>query len=116
MAYQDRPPLDKALPYVTISEQIALAPDPLEDGALGTVTETVAVDLWQAWKQQTAGQRLEDPTLIVGLIRGLHGARLQTIGSAKTYAVLVRPPTPRLLDEEDFIVHHAITCDVRREG
>lgn len=122
-AYGDRPTQNLPRPYVTIDEEIALAPDPLEDGSPSTAVETVQVNLWQDYRDRTVGSPTEgnlkeNYTLAPALRRGLHGQRLQSIGTspnvAVVYMALLRHSV-RLVDEARNIVHHALTVDVFRQ-
>ena len=109
-AYRDQPPPGHALPLVVIQESIAITPDPLEDGQLTTGAEQVQVDLFE-----TLGS--EDSALARGIIAGLHGARLNSIGSAPArlvYVVLVRGKN-RVIDLQMTQVRHIIDLDVLRE-
>ena len=116
---RDYPSQNASRPYVTITEEIALVPDPLEDAAPGTAVETVQVDLWQDYRDlkpnsATYGNLRENYTLAPALRRGLHGVRLQSIGSAVVYMALVEHSV-RLLEEAENVVHHAFTVKVFRQ-
>jgi len=117
-AYGDRPNKGTPRPYVTIEEEIALVPDPLEDGGPSTARETVQVDLWQDWRDlttgATSGNLKENYTLAPALKRGIHGQRFQLIGSSVVYMVLVRH-SARFVEEQENAVHHAITVEVFRQ-
>lgn len=114
-AYRDDAPQGVARPYVTITEQIALVPEPMEDGGLGPVAEMCAVDLWQDWRDLATDTVVENYTLAPALVRGMHGQRLNTIGTKTPYVVLVVGPSPRLLERDENIVHHALTVEIYRE-
>lgn len=118
-ADRDRPSQGATRPYVTIEEEIALVPDPLEDGGPGTARETVQVDLWQDYRDivptsPTYGNLKESYTLAPALKRGLHGARFQSLGTSIVYMALVRHSV-RSVDEANNIVHTAITLEVFRQ-
>lgn len=122
-AYQDRAPQEKVRPYVEITEDNPTIPDQLEDGGPGTAVETVFVDLFQDWKDRTPtsptyGNIIENRTLAPALKRGIHGQRLQSIGTfpnaVVVYQVLLRHSV-RLLEEEGNAVHHALTLEVFRQ-
>ena len=122
-AGRDHPTQRSKRPYVVITEESPLTPDPLEDGGPGTAVETVIVDLFQDYKDMTAGSPTygkvkESYTLAAGLKRGLHGQRLQSIGTAPNaavvYMVLLRSSV-RLLEEDGNAVHHSLTLDVFRQ-
>jgi hypothetical protein len=113
-AYRDQAPEGTALPYVTISEAIAVVPDLLEDGAASTGKETVSIDVWQKWKTVPGGNTLaESPTLPGAIVRGIHA---QSLGTAPTraYAVIVNRLGPRLAEEESNITHTVIQATVWR--
>lgn len=114
-AYRDEAPEGTARPYVTVTEAIAVAPDPLEDAQASTVVETATVDLWQTWKDLTTGAVTESYTHAPALYRGIHGKRLNLIGTAITYVVLVSSGPLRLLQPDDNVVHHVLTLDIHRE-
>jgi hypothetical protein len=120
---RDRPTQGAVRPYVTITEEISLVPDPLEDGGPSTAVEMVQVDLWQDFRDLvpgsvTYGNLKENYTLAPALKRSLHGTRLTSLGSgpsaAIVYMALVRHST-RFVEEADNVVHHAITLDVFRQ-
>ncbi len=108
-------------PYVTIMEGVAYVPDrqtsTYDKGVPPGFIETVQVDLWQMWRNPGAGANnlLEDVTIIHKLVRTLHGIKLATtIGTAMVWGVKVTN-VRRLLEEEENIVHHAITLSVVQE-
>jgi galactitol-specific phosphotransferase system IIC component len=111
--YRDRAPEKTALPYVTVSESIAVVPDLLEDGATSTGKETVSIDLWQQWKVVATGAVAESYTLPGAIVRGIHGQSLAT-APTRAYAVIVHHLGPRLVDEESNIVHTVIQAVVWR--
>lgn len=108
-AYRDQPPPGQALPYVVIAEAVATTPDPLEDGVLTTGAEAVQIDLYE-----TLGE--EDYARIAGIMAGLHGARLPSIGTPGkiVYSVLVRN-RQRIVDLQMTQVRHIVDVDVMRE-
>lgn len=112
-AYRDAAPEGHALPYVRIIEAISTVPDPMEDHALGTGTELVQIDLFQAWRDASHAP-LENYTLPGALLAGLEGAQIGNVGSKRVYTVLVRNMR-RLLEEDNNIVHHVIDVDLKRE-
>jgi hypothetical protein len=114
--YRDQAPENQALPYVIVNEAVAMTPDALEDGASGTVREEVTVDVWMAWKDVTTGLRTESYTLPSAVARVLQGARLNVIGTAVVYAVVVIMVGPRIVTMEDIpaTVHVPIQADVMR--
>jgi hypothetical protein len=117
-AYGDRPSQGTPRPYVTILEEIALVPDPMEDGGPSTAVETAQVDLWQDWRDltpgPTEGNLKENYTLAPALKRGIHGQRLQLIGTSVVYMVLVRHSV-RSVEEDGNAVHHAVTVEIHRQ-
>jgi hypothetical protein len=113
-AFRGQAPKDQVLPYVTVTEEINLTPDGLEDGGPGTAVETAQVDLWQRWHDQTSGAISENYTLAPSLRKGLHGKRTALIGTAVVYMVRVAGSI-RLEDTEADMVRHAITVEVNRE-
>ncbi len=114
-AYRDEAPAGTAPPYVTITEELTLVADPIEDGAANTVVETVQVDLWQLWHNPTTGLVAESYTLAPALRKGMDGVRLNLIGTSLPYVALVRH-SMRMLEVDENIVHHAITVEVFRQA
>jgi|SRR5215831_12090719 len=114
-AYMDQPPQKTKRPYVTVEQEIAFVPDPLEDAAPTTGVETAQIDLWQNWHDQPGGGLVtENYTLAPALRKGVHGQRLASIGTAIVYIVLV-VGSVRVVEPDDNLVHHAITVEIHRE-
>lgn len=114
-AYRDEPPAGTLRPYVTITEEIALVPDSLEDGTMTTGVETAQVDLWQNWHDPTSGAVVENYNLAPALKRGLHGVRLGgLIGTKVIYMAAVRTSL-RLPEPAANVVHHSLTVEIWRE-
>lgn len=111
--YRDRAPKGTALPYITVSEAIAVVPDTLEDGAASTVRETASVDVWMTWKNVTDGSMAESYSLPGAVLRALQGQPL-TAAPTHVYAVVVTHMGPRLVDEEENVVHVPITVEIWR--
>src|SRR5947207_12324249 len=111
MAYADQPPTGKALPYILVHREMGVVPDPLEDGRLTTGTEPVQIEVLQAEKDETY-------SVVPTLLAGLHGARLQPIGTPTptkiTYCVLVRH-YQRAPEMQDLTIRDIIDVDVKRE-
>src|SRR5207237_7580588 len=95
-------------------------------GAASTVTEHATVDVWMAWKNLTAntvngvgpGGLFESYTLPSVVMKALQGSRLMRSGSGAppttVYATLVRNAGPRLLEQDENIVHVPIAVEVWR--
>jgi hypothetical protein len=114
-AYRDEAPAGTKRPYITILEEITLVPDQLEDGGVGNAgRETVQIDLWQNWHDPATGVVAENYGLAPALKRGIHGQRLQSIGSSIVYEALVRHSV-RFLEPTENLVHHALTVEVFRQ-
>lgn len=111
--YRDRAPEGRALPYITVEEAIAIIPDKLEDGQASTVKETVSIDVWMQWKNRANGQLAESYTLPYDIARALQGSALGTAPS-RAYAVIVHRIGPRLVEEEENLVHMPIEAEVWR--
>lgn len=111
--YRDRAPVNQALPYITVSEAVAIIPDQLEDGAASTVREEATVDVWMAWKDKTAGTIAESYTLPGAVAKALQGQPLPA-APTRAYAVIVHRVGPRLVDEEENVVHVPIQVEVWR--
>jgi hypothetical protein len=113
-AYRDQAPEGTALPYVEISEAIAVVPDALEDGAASTGKETVSINVWQKYKTTPGGNVLaESPTLPGAIVRGIHGQTLAT-APTRAYAVIVHHLGPRLIEEEPNITQTVIQATIWR--
>lgn len=111
--YRDRAPEGRALPYVTVDEAIAIIPDKLEDGQSTTVRETVSIDVWMQWKNRANGQLAESYTLPYDIARALQGSPLDTTPS-RAYTVIIHRIGPRLVEEEENLVHMPIEAEVWR--
>lgn len=115
--YRDQASSSATRPYLTVSEAVAVIPDPLEDGMATTGIEEASVDLWMDWKDPVAGTLKESYTLPGAIVRALQGARLATAPTL-VYGVLVRRAGPRIVEMEENsgggIVHFVIQLDIRR--
>lgn len=111
--YRDRAPTNLAPPYVTVEEALAVIPDGLEDDAYSTGVETATVHVWMSWKNTTTGALAESQTLVRDIVRGLQGQSLPA-APTRVYAVLVRHEGPRMVDEEENVVHVPITVELMR--
>ena len=112
-AYRDGAPDNQLSPYVTILDGLAVTPDDHADGGTGgTCTETVQVDLWEDW-QDADGNVVESPVLAPSVVRGLHGAKLDSSPNRVHGVVVVSKR--RLLEPDTNTVHTAITANVRRD-
>jgi hypothetical protein len=117
--YRDAAPNDRPapLPYITVSEAVALTPD--ADGDSGdqttrhTVTEIAQVDVWQTWRT-SQGSVAEDYTLPPSVLRALDGASLPN-APGRVYGCRVTSMV-RLLEPDTNVVHHAVTVTVNREA
>lgn len=111
-AYRRRVPDGTTLPYVRISERIALTPSDA-DNAFNSddspFVEQVQVDLFQ--QEHDDDGRVESYTLPDALARGLHGARLS--GPTHVYGCRVVQGPLELPDEEN-LVRHVLTLEVNR--
>lgn len=111
-AYSDGADQFEQLPYITITEAIAVVPDGRSDGGDGeSCTEEVQVDVWERWKDED-DVVVESPTLIHDVVRLLHGAQLDQ-APRRVYGVTVINRR-RLLEPAKSLVHHAITANVHR--
>lgn len=114
--YRDSAPINTPLPYVTVTEAVALTPD--RDGAFDrdvthTVVEVAQVDVWQRWRSDS-GQPAEQYDLPHRVRRALDAAVLpsapgRVYGCRSTGMV-------RLLEVDENVVHHAVTINVYREA
>jgi len=111
------PPEHKVPPYITVQDTLNLSADRSGDqgdpDARMTGSELVQVDLWESvHATDGSGERYGLPAL---LLRHLRNARLPIIGTSRVYGVVgvyvVHVPEP---DPESELVHHAVTCTVRR--
>lgn len=111
--YRDRAPEKTALPYVTIDEAVAIVPDKLEDGQATTGKETVTIHCWMQWKNPASGAVTENYSLPGAIIRGLQGNGL-TAAPTRAYAVTIQREGPRLVEEEENLVHIPISAVIWR--
>lgn len=118
-AYRDRAPAGTARPYVTISEGISTVRERHGDEGSSTAhraaTELVQVDLWDNWRADASHATgvAESYTLPGALIRGIDGADLTT-APKRVYGCTV-DSSVRLVEEDQNLVHHAITVRLRRD-
>lgn len=111
--YRDRAPEGSTPPYITVDEAIAIIPDKLEDSQATTGRETVSVDVWMPWKDRKTGAVAETYTLPMAVMRGLHGQPLPA-APTRVYAVIVHRVGPRLVEEEQNLVHVPIEAELWR--
>jgi hypothetical protein len=120
-AYRDEAPDDTTLPYVTITERIALVPNGVDgrydrssSSGPHTGNETVQVSLWEQWRHPTTKALTESYTLSDALVRLLDGAALAT---APTHVWGVRFLSSRRLppELESNLVQTALTLVVVRD-
>lgn len=112
--YRDAAPADTALPHITVREGLIVVPDldgAYDTGVSHTVIEDVQVDLWQTWRDGN-GRPAEDYALPGALTRALRAAGL-TAAPTRVYGVTVLSAV-RLLEDDENVVHHAVTVRVRR--
>lgn len=121
-AYRDRAPQDARLPYVTIDEEVATsherhgdASDP--NGHHGE-SEQLFVHLWQAWRDD-AGKPAETYDLPRKLTQLLQTARPFTYGPSnaptRVYGLQIAARA-RLIEDEENVVHTALTITMRRDA
>lgn len=114
--YRRRAPKDQARPFGTIQEAIVLTVERTGDqgdpAAQTLVAEQVQLDLWQD-ARTAAGTAAERYDLPGTLLRLLRSAQLVPVGSAQVFGVdaLSMREVP---DPDPTIIHHAITCTIRR--
>lgn len=114
-AYRDQAPDNAALPHVTVDEGVSVVPR--QDGGYDqqvehTVTELVTVDLWQQHRDGR-GRPAEDYGLSRRLVRALRSASMPD-SPTRVYGVKVNSVV-RLVEDANNVVHHAITCEVKRQ-
>lgn len=116
--FRDAAPNAQPMPYVTVTEALAMTPnldgDTGDPDAPSTVRELVQLDLWQLWRDG-AGRVAEDYALPHALLRGLRAARLQSVAGRRVYGV-TGVSVIRLLEQSANVVHHAYTLTVHREA
>ena len=122
--YRDLQPPDTALPFITVFENIGMAPEPAFnsfDDSEKHVRELVQVDVWQMWRD-TTGEIQESYTLPDAVVKALMGARLSA-GPTHVAGVNVVGMVRTLGEPGDVgpfgqplqgKVRHAITVEVRR--
>lgn len=102
------------MPYITVDEAIAIIPDKLEDSQATTGRETASVDVWMPWKDRRTGSVAESYALPMAVARALQGQPLPA-APTRAYAVIVHRVGPRLVEEEENLVHMPIEVEVWRE-
>lgn len=114
---RDRVADNASLPYVTVTEAIAVVDD--HHGDLGSltsadaVTETAQVSLWEQWRGAD-GRPVETyglPDTLAKALRRWQG----TVAGRRVYGVS-QVNRVRLLDAEANVVQHAYTLTIRRDG
>lgn len=113
--YRDQAPEKFTYPYATVSESISVVDEEAFNAwtdPLGHVREEVDIDLWQEWRNPKTKAMVEDPALADEVYQVLRAASLPT---APTYvAGLTVTGVRRLFEPENNVVHHVISCEVRR--
>jgi hypothetical protein len=123
-AYRDDAPklTEQPLPYVTIDEGVAVSTELHGDtgdpnGHHGE-SEQLTVHLWQAWRTDD-GKPAENYQLPRKLTTLLRTARPFAYGPddapVRVYGIRISGRA-RLVEDEANIVHHAITCTLRRDA
>lgn len=111
--FRDRAPESQDLPYLSVAEEISLVPDRAGDnGAGATGAELVQVDVWQRFRNPVTGAVEEDFTLAGKVQRAIHGGRLDT-APTKVYGLHFVSST-RLIEDDQNILHTALTAEVRK--
>lgn len=111
--YRDIASPGATLPYVTVRESVSVTVDPHGDFAATGVTELAQVDIWQEWRSTTTRGVSESYTLADDVIERLHGA---VLSAAPTHVYGSRViGSSRLLEQEENVVHTAITLEIRRD-
>jgi hypothetical protein len=127
--FRDRAPKDQRLPFIVVTEGIAITPerhgDHQDPAANPGVSEVAQVSLFQAWRGSD-GKPAEDYTLARKVYRALHGSKLLTAPTT-VYGVAVSlwtrvpavdgPPgrgaAPGAAEAAN-VVHDAFTLTIRR--
>lgn len=121
-AYRDGMPEKHKLPAVTIDEDVATSQerhgdtgDP--DGHHGE-SELVYVHLWELWRRPD-GRSGEDAAVLRGLKHALRTARPFQYGPddapVRVYGIRIDGHA-RLVEDTENVVHHTITCTLRRDA
>lgn len=121
-AYRDRIPKDAKIPVVTIDENVATSQerhgDTGDTGGHHGESELVNVHLWELWRD-AEGKPLERYELIRGLKRALRTARPFAYGPTdapvRVYGLRIDGHA-RIVEDEENVVHHTITCTLRRDA
>lgn len=121
-AYRDDLPKLAAMPCVTIDENVATSPERHGDtgdpnGHAGE-SELVTVHLWELWRD-TEGKPAERYELVRDLKRVLRTARPFEYGPSdapiRCYGLRIDGHA-RIVEDEDNVVHHALTVTLRRDA
>lgn len=113
--YRDTAPQGQALPYVTVQEGISFTDEPAfsaYDDPEHHVVEEVQVNVWQLWRNTTTRAVQESYTLADAVTAALEGAQLSTLPTFGGLMALAS--RQRLVEEDNNIIHDAITVEVRR--
>lgn len=121
-AYRDAIPKDAAMPVVTIDENVATSQERHGDtgdanGHAGE-SELAYVHLWERWRHDD-GKPAERYELVRGLKKALRTARPFAYGPdaapVRCYGIRIDGHA-RIVEEEANVVHHTITCTLRRDA
>jgi uncharacterized protein (DUF736 family) len=112
--FRDRAPEGTKPPFITVTEGIAIVPDPSFsqfDDPEHHVVEEAQISIWQAWKTSDTAPA-ESYTLTDRVLAACQGARLPT---APTHVAgfEVRGRV-RLVERDANLVHDAIEVEIRR--
>ena len=118
-AYRDRAPKEATLPYVTVDEALSIVPEAHGDVADASahhgVSEDVTVHLWEHWRD-ARGRSAEDVVLQRELRRKLNTAQpFEYADGVRVYGTRV-VSSARLVEDEENIVHTALTVRLRRDA
>lgn len=121
-AYRDDMPQLAVMPCVTIDENVATSQERHGDsgdpaGHHGE-SELVNVHLWELWRDGE-GKAAERYELVRGLKKALRTARPFIYGPdaapVRCYGIRVDGHA-RIVEDENNVVHHTITCTLRRDA
>jgi hypothetical protein len=113
--FRDRAPQGQGEPFITVSEAQSVVPVARGDnGRDDAAMEQCQVDVWQRWYDLGGtGKVIEQPQLATKVIGALHGKKLIT-APQRVYRLQVLN-APRLPEQDNNVIHNAITVLVTRK-
>lgn len=121
-AYRDAIPTGQTMPVVTIDENVATSQE--RHGDTGDVdahageSELVYVHLWELWRDDDGkpAERYELPRKLKATLRNARPFSYgPTDAPVRVYGIRIDGHA-RIVEDEENVVHHTITCTLRRDA